>query len=65
MNAFDGFDRGVGRLLQCRGVRGDVGLIGDVGPEIVRRPEGSTGAKESLNLPIARLHKTMNRTDQW
>lgn len=55
LKAFGGFALGLGRFGKCRGVRGDVGLAGDVGPESVRRLEGSKGVKEGLNLPICKI----------
>ena len=36
---------GLGRLGKCRKVLGDLGLAGEVGPESMRRLEGSRGAK--------------------
>ena len=50
-----GVARGLGRLGKCRQVLGDLELAGEVGPESMRRLEGSRGAKEGLNLPICRI----------
>ncbi len=50
--AFGSFALGLGRFGKCRGVRGGEGLVGEVGPESMRRLEGSKRAKDGLNLPI-------------
>lgn len=55
LKAFGGFARGLGRFGKFRGVQGDVGLAGEVGPERVRRFEGSNGVKEGLSLPICKI----------
>lgn len=55
LKAFGGFGRGLGRFGKCRGVRGDVGLAGEVGPESLRRLEGSKGVNEGLSLPICKI----------
>lgn len=55
LRAFGVFARGLGKFGKCRGVRGDAGLAGEVGPESMRRLEGSKATKEGLNLPICKI----------
>ena len=49
---------GLGRLGACKGVQGDTGLAGVVGPESLRRPEGLRGVKEGLNLAICEEYQS-------
>lgn len=55
LKAFVGFARGLGRLGKCREVRGDLRLVGEVGPESMRRLEASKGTEEGLNLTICKI----------
>lgn len=55
LKASVGFARGLGRLGRCRGVRGDVRLAGELGPESMRRLEVSKGTKEGLSLTIGKI----------
>ena len=50
--------RGLGRLGKCKGVQGDTGLAGVVGPESLRRPDGPRGVKEGLNLAICEEYQS-------
>ena len=49
---------GLGRLGKSKGVQGDTGLAGVIGPETLRRPEGLRGIKKGLNLAICEEYRS-------